>query len=370
MPYCAPGEVFSSNPNAPCLNPAGYIRRKLEFTALMIGVILYGVTIALFFQSLRALFYPMKGRVTWGLVTHTVAMFLCLTISVTTELSQLAPFYIDDREYPQFTASMGILEPWEYLWGSDWPAMSILSNLMFPLNQWLADGLLLYRCYIIYAGNYLVIFPCLMYLATVVIGAMYLCGIIGGEMGSTRCFSYNLLGLQYSSICVAFNVLLTLMIIARLVLHRRSIQSALGASAGVTGVYATIVVILTEACTPYAVAFLSYLSLSDRHNDSPPSVSYFISTYSTPISSILVTRFQVIGPLLIVVRIAAGRAVTSNMTSPENVGSIRFRSQETSTSNSEPLADGNTTGSMAHEHGEAPGTPNVGREADIEEVPL
>ena len=78
---------------------------------------------------------------------------------------------------------------------------------------------------------------------------------------------------------------------------------------------------------------------------------------------------QVIGPFLITIRIAARRAVTSNMISG-NIESIRFRSQETSTSNSEPLAGENPTGSMTHEYGEAPGAPNVGREADIQEVPL
>ena len=70
------------------------------------------------------------------------------------------------------------------------------------------------------------------------------------------------------------------MIIARLVLHSRSIRSALRASDGVTGVYTTIIVILTEACTPYAVVFLIYLV-------SPDDGRLHL------ISSIFVTRFQV-----------------------------------------------------------------------------
>ena len=73
---------------------------------------------------------------------------------------------------------------------------------------------------------------------------------------------------------------------------------------------------------------------------------------------------QVIAPFLIIVRIAARRAVTSDITSGD-ADSIRFRSRETSTSNSGTLADE----SLTHKYGEAPGTPNVGREADIEEVP-
>ena len=78
---------------------------------------------------------------------------------------------------------------------------------------------------------------------------------------------------------------------------------------------------------------------------------------------------QVIGPFLIIVRIAARRAVTSNMTSG-GVDSIRFRSQETSTSDSGALADENPAGLMTRKYDEAPGTPNIWREAGTEGVPL
>ena len=88
-----------------------------------------------------------------------------------------------------------------------------------------------------------------------VTGVMGMCGSIGPYY----------LGMPYTPACVVLNVLLTLMIITRLVRHSRTIRSALGVSTGVTGVYTTIVVILTEACTPYAVTFLMYLALSPGH---------------------------------------------------------------------------------------------------------
>ena len=80
----------------------------------------------------------------WGLVVHTVTMFLCLTISVAIELVQVVPFNIDDREDgTKVPSSDGIWGPWVYQQqGSDWGALTVLSFLTFPLNQGLADGLL------------------------------------------------------------------------------------------------------------------------------------------------------------------------------------------------------------------------------------
>ena len=75
----------------------------------------------------------------WGLVAHTVAMFSCTTISVVLEFSEPGPF--------------GIYEPGVHLgyrvggvWGH-WSLMLpnlglVIAGLMFPLSQWLADGLL------------------------------------------------------------------------------------------------------------------------------------------------------------------------------------------------------------------------------------
>jgi hypothetical protein len=66
-------------------------------------------------------------------------------------------------------------------------------------------------------------------------------------------------GLSYFTISVSLNVILTLMIVVRLVVHRRNIRKAMGASAGASGVYEAIVTILVESCALYTVASLLYL---------------------------------------------------------------------------------------------------------------
>lgn len=62
------------------------------------------------------------------------------------------------------------------------------------------------------------------------------------------------------------------MIIVRLVLHRRNIQSAIGASTGTTGVYTAIITMIIESYTPYAITLIIYLG-SDANNTLPEAIS-------------------------------------------------------------------------------------------------
>ena len=71
--------------------------------------------------------------------------------------------------------------------------------------------------------------------------------------------AYMDIDISYYSICLGLNVLLTLMIATKLVLHRRNLQHAMGTSGGSTGVYTTIVVILVESYALYAIALLLYV---------------------------------------------------------------------------------------------------------------
>lgn len=74
------------------------------------------------------------------------------------------------------------------------------------------------------------------------------------------------LALSYYSVCVSLTVLLTLMIVVRLFLHRRDIRNALGKSAGIDGLYITIVTMLVESYALYAVTFLVYIGLWATNN--------------------------------------------------------------------------------------------------------
>ena len=59
------------------------------------------------------------------------------------------------------------------------------------------------------------------------------------------------------SISLALNVLLSLMMVARLILHSRKIQNTMGVSA--KAMYRTIIAILAESSAPYAVSYALFI---------------------------------------------------------------------------------------------------------------
>ena len=64
--------------------------------------------------------------------------------------------------------------------------------------------------------------------------------------------------LPYFSISIGLNILLTLMIVVRLILHARNTRTALGI-AGICGLCAAIVTMVIESCALYAVSSLLFI---------------------------------------------------------------------------------------------------------------
>jgi hypothetical protein len=85
-----------------------------------------------------------RGGIKWGLVIHTVLMFCIVTIATGMGLNSQAVAYIDYREYPgNEELPPGIPPgPSGYKVFTFAKAISLVPNITFYVNQWLADGLL------------------------------------------------------------------------------------------------------------------------------------------------------------------------------------------------------------------------------------
>jgi len=244
-----------------------------------------------------------------------VAMFSFVTVYVATSLDLQSISYIDNREFPGID---GIVPPGPlgYQLSIYFKAINLVANLMVLLNNWLADGLLLYRCYVIYSKNrWVVAFPCLMYIASVGMGIWFiyqnsLPSSILNSLGSKT-------GVPYFAISISLNILLTLLIVFQLVTHGRNIRNAVGAGAG--GVYKAIVTMLIESCALYAVSSILFIA--------PWSVNSWVADIFLPI----LAQNQVIAPFLITLRVANQSALTSKTIVSGHIGSMRFKSQGEST---------------------------------------
>ena len=108
-----------------------------------VGLTPLGIVVALFFQCMATLLSPADRSgegIRWARVVHIVALFLFLTIPFGIGFYRLSIEYINNREFP----GNDIFSPGPTGYNDllQLNAGTTFANAMFPLNQWLADGLL------------------------------------------------------------------------------------------------------------------------------------------------------------------------------------------------------------------------------------
>ena len=93
---------------------------------------------------MAGLFNPVHrkgGRIKWGLVSYTTATFLIATVGTAMNLDSQSISYVNHREFPGVEGRLppGPLTYQIFITSS---AIGIIPSVSFPLNNWLADGLL------------------------------------------------------------------------------------------------------------------------------------------------------------------------------------------------------------------------------------
>lgn len=120
---------------------------SLSVLILLVRPTIPGIVVVLFFRCMGALLDPVNRTsrgTNWALVAHTVAMFSFLTIPIPMVLHKLSNWYINNRNFPGDDEDPP--GPFGYSGFVDPKPIKVAYALMFPLNQWLADGLLV--CFI------------------------------------------------------------------------------------------------------------------------------------------------------------------------------------------------------------------------------
>ena len=340
---------------------------------------LAGILVVLFFQCMAALFSSANRRregIKWWLVSYTVFMLSFATILLGTGMAVQFDCYIDNREYPGVKGKVapGPLGH-KYVIGSG--ALLMTGALMFQLNYWLADGFLVGWLILLSSlaemsntasslssivamrsspRTWAVALPCLLYLASV---GMYLNSpLTGGDtwtnavdiatgimalisqalgrdgLWTAEVVSFRI-GIVNTSISIGLNILLTIMIVTRLVLHGRDIHVTAGSSTGLSGLYKSIVTMFIESSARYSGISSVVIALWATEG----SVS-FAFVPALCIIQVCASRDldpradrlklwrvgQVIAPLLIIERVANRSALTSDHITGR-ISSLRVKSQ-------------------------------------------
>jgi hypothetical protein len=134
------------------------------------------------------------------------------------------------------------------------------------------------------------------------------------------------LGYLFYLISPSLNILLTLMIILRIILHTRTLRWALGTSSGLVEVYDDFIFVLVEPCVLYTVSFLLYVipwgSGSFVRDIFFPTFVQVQVRISLPFTCALQCDRcdeQVIAPFLVIIELAQPRPMTREETTFEEM---------------------------------------------------
>ncbi|KAF5385154.1 hypothetical protein D9615_001082 [Tricholomella constricta] len=262
----------------------------------------YGVQLMLYVLCSRYLWNTRRERRLSVYLLAYITLLLCIeTIFEVAQSNTVQMIYIDNRNYPG--------GPWAYFLATqDLPINVLFIASLFSIT-FLADLLVLWRCWVIWRafgklGAYLAIaFPSLLLLASFIMGTFWTLQSSqpGLSLYSALPLAY---GTSYLAISLGVNIILTILITARLLVYRRSVMETLPEDHARE--YVSLVTIIIESASLYSVFALIFL------------VTY---AANQPVNSVFLTVAsftQQIANYLIIYRLAQGRAWHKNTLAQTN----------------------------------------------------
>ncbi|KAI0667416.1 hypothetical protein C8Q78DRAFT_378708 [Trametes maxima] len=318
-PYAPPGE-----------SAADLWLEKSNLDGAFLGGVAYGAHIAVFAQCFYTIAtrlrsgkdVPSRSRWLLGFITVLFAMG-SLNIACNTKMTQL--MFIDNRGYP------GGPNAWffaNYNYG-----VNTAGNAAYAVSSFLADGILLWRTYIVWNRLWIVAFPSLVYLASTAMSIMVVIQSSrpNGTLWSSSTVQFTL---PYFVFSISLNLMLTLLLVGRLLYMSHRTKKALGAEHGAA--YISIAAMLVESATPFAVTSVIFIITYAQNSN--------VQNLILPVLG----QIMCINPEVIILRVATGRAVSSRGSSSGTRGAtattMKFKDgvvgrQDTSRSPSEASED-------------------------------
>ncbi|RDB26405.1 hypothetical protein Hypma_006562 [Hypsizygus marmoreus] len=260
---------------------------RSNLDGMMLGCVAYGILFVLIVQALQSLWRkPRTGRRSWWLIIYVICILILATVGAGTNIKFIEMTYIDYRNYPggpnAFTFD---------LYGTP---INVADFTAFVLVNWLTDGMMVYRFSMIWNFKpFMIVFPILIFLGSVSMSISLLIGISSPGVGFWSASAARFT-IAYWSLTLSLNVILTTLIVGRLWFMRRQMHSLFGKE--YTRTYTSIMAMLIESASIVTVFdfifVVSYARNSNVQNVVLPALGIG----------------QAIGPMLIILRVANGRA--------------------------------------------------------------
>ncbi|KAI0631439.1 hypothetical protein C8Q77DRAFT_1015648, partial [Trametes polyzona] len=256
------------------------------------NAILYGAELMLYFASTSIILGNKDARNarSFRLFLYlSTGLLLMITIYVAVQAIFGQEMWIVHADYPGGSAAY--LSDHSAIW---YQTLGSVASIVLNL---LSDGLLLYRCYIVWEDWRPLVLPLILYLGTAALGVMT-CVFTGLPDSNFFVGRAAQVALAYSSVVIGLNATLSLLICGRLLWHAREVERTLGRR--VARKYTGAVALVVEAALPYTMFGIAYVATLGA--ESPTSI-LFLSIY---------VMFTCLSPQMLILRIVMGRGFTKS----------------------------------------------------------
>ncbi|KII87102.1 hypothetical protein PLICRDRAFT_142209 [Plicaturopsis crispa FD-325 SS-3] len=284
--------------------PTELWNEQMILYGIFLGAIAYGIHVALAFMAFHLLWARRKATSDYVFLAYVAIVFVLGSIGNATYLKFGEMSFISNRDYPG--------GPGAYFMEQSTIPVSALCNSVYVVNGWFQDGLLLYRFWLIWGRNYYItVLPCITFTASIGLSCAFIYNLSQPDL--TAWSGNNIdIALAYWSMTVATNVILTLAIAGRLLHMQWQLRRAMNGSGDVETPYMSVTAMLVESAFIYSASGL--VLLGSIAANSP------VENLAFPILG----QTQSIAPLLIIVRVAQGRA-WRNESSAATIANERIR---------------------------------------------
>ncbi|KAH7890464.1 hypothetical protein F5I97DRAFT_1933774 [Phlebopus sp. FC_14] len=272
--------------------------------------ILYGVQLVLYIKTMHLLLGRGAGRKRSDLFYAFFSTMMCIleTIWIATQAIMGEEMWISNGDYPGGPSAY-----WTD-YASAW--YMTLGTTAVVLLQLMTDGLMIYRCFIVWDSPGVVVVPSIVWLLTLGLGITVL-WISGSPNGNFFGGLASHVGLAYYATSILLNTIVTTVICYRVVYHGMKIKRQLGPECACT--YFDVATVIIESVLPYTVSGLAFV------------VSFGVGSALSITFGSVYLMFMSISPQMLILRVIMGRAWHRNTGWPHSTG-VKFSPRTTNSS--------------------------------------
>jgi len=227
----------------------------------------------------------------WFLLAYVFTTFALATVGLAGNAKYSQTIWIDQPDAPGGPDAL-IVHELDF-----WINRIVVASYL--LMGAIMDILLLYRCFIIWNWQVIVVaFMSLLFLAGIAMGVLIMI-----QSFKNAVFTDIIFQLAYLSISVSTNIIYTLLVAGRLLVVRRQMTKALGTEH--SKIYTSVASMVVESAALYSIVGVIYIVTFIMHSNVENLV--FLS----------INHVQGIAQLLIILRVVKGQAYTQDATRPE-----------------------------------------------------